>query len=183
MLVEREKDKKPLTDRTIDTYDYVINKLINTDVYETLIPIFSEKEITRDNPFFDTYQISAKEGLTSDEYKTISYMGQFYKEKVKYNPKEIVRYLQFIGYNDTKKEDAFILVVSSDQTTIDESQCLTYIDYLEVGKKLPNAMAFEDYQEIAELEQYPKIIAKVNHIIDYEYIDGFDKFFGIGDTK
>jgi hypothetical protein len=27
------------------------------------------------------------------------------------------------------------------------------------------------------------VSAKTSHIIDYGYIDGFDKFFGVGDTK
>jgi predicted membrane protein len=28
-----------------------------------------------------------------------------------------------------------------------------------------------------------RVVAKVNRTIDYSYIDGFDKLFGIGDTK
>ncbi len=180
----RDKDKRPPIDYTIDCYDEVIDDKIDEDVFKYLAPILSKSNnINYDNPFFKAYQISVKRGLTNDEYKTISYLANWQKEKVKYNPKEIVRYLRFLGYTDIKEKDVFILVVDETIGNLDEDDCIILKDTVEVGKPLPKAMSFEDYIMTEELEKYKKIINKIRQVVDRTYIDGFDIAFGVGVMK
>lgn len=142
----------------IDKYDNTIDLYLDYDVYNFLYPILSPNAIDFDNDFFSSNSISVREGFTSDEYKTISYLAQWEKEKIKYNPKRIVNYFNLLGY-PVRSEDVFTLVIPQEASNFEKADCDILARKAEVGSPLDEVLAFEDYREqLRELEKYKNVI-------------------------
>jgi len=97
-LLKRAKEKNETVDFFHDCIDQTIEYFLNDDVYIDIYPALSGSLTQKDSPYFTATNITVAQDLTPEEYKTISYMAKFYKEKVKYNPKEIERYMARIGH-------------------------------------------------------------------------------------
>lgn len=137
-------------DKFTDAINRVINDtiehFIDDDYLYRTMPILSKKSITKYSDFWNDFKISLNRNIdfTEDELRTISYLAPFYKNKAKYNIKEVVRYLQFIGYEanedtlsvecfdranydkDTQYDDDF----DNKYITMEEYLLLSYFDVL-----------------------------------------------------
>lgn len=149
-------------DNIINAYDKTIDTYLDYDVYYTLFPILSTKEVQYDNPFFLSNNITlSREDLSSDEYKTISYLAIWEKEKIKYNPKRIINYARMLGYTIDSK-DVFTIVLDDKYSSLTEKQCDNFAISIEIGDSDENGMAFEDYLEyLQRFEDYDRIATRV----------------------
>lgn len=149
-------------DNIINAYDKTIDTYLDYDVYYTLFPILSTKEVQYDNPFFLSNNITlSREDLSSDEYKTISYLAIWEKEKIKYNPKRIINYARMLGYTIDSK-DVFTIVLDDKYSSLTKKQCDNFAISIEIGDSDENGMAFEDYLEyLQRFEDYDRIATRV----------------------
>ncbi len=146
----------------IDAYDKAIDEYLDYDVYKTIFPILSTAEIDGDNPFFLSNNITlSRKDLSSDEFKTISYLAIWEKEKIKYNPKRIIQYMRMLGYT-IEDEDVFTIVLEDSHSSLTKEECDRYAIITEVNDPNNNSMAFEDYLEyLQSFEAYDRIHCRV----------------------
>ena len=130
------KHKNENLDKVNNYINKTIDKGIKYDYLLNVFPILSKLEIDYDSKFFELNKITPN-GLnfSSDEFKTMSYLAPFYKEKVKYNVKEIVRYLKFIGY-DVDDEDVTLMCLDKEKPYSDnDDDYITFEEYLKLDDK------------------------------------------------
>jgi len=158
------KHKNKTLDKVNEYINNTIDEYIDDDIYFKLVPILSKSDdVDETNEFFKSYNITPKSGLNSEEYKTISYLALFYKEKIKYNVKDIEKYFKFLGY---EIDDDFMTILCLEKNS--EYNC-----------NINNYISFEEY---LTLEDKQKVKNEVNEKI-FNYIDGFDRLFDKGDMK
>ena len=172
------KNKNELLDRTNKHINETIDYGIQYDYLDYVFPILSKMELKKDSEFFKTNSITINPDLdlSSRELKTISYLAPFYKEKIKYNPKDIIRYLYFLGYLDVTTDDYTILCLDKKKEYTDKREnYITFEEYL----KLSYYSVYEITSNIAETSVYPykAIINTKTQSADNLYIDGFNTLF------
>ena len=165
------KSKNKYLDETNKVINQTIDNFINDDSYFDTYPILSKSEIKRDNPYFLKHDITPVDGLTSEEYKTISYLAPFYKEKVKYSVNNIQRYLEFLGWKPDRQVYTIMCLHKDAPYYGNLDDCITFEEYLNLnyydGFKLTLNFEFPKHKTIDET----LVIATKN-----QYLDGFDKF-------
>ena len=174
------KNKNDIVDSVNNFINSTINNFIDDDTYFITVPILSNKEITQSNAYFKNSNITPEAGLTSDEYKTISYIAPFYKEKVKYSVNNIDKYLKMIGY-ELEEQVATILCLDRDKEYNDqiEENYITLEEYF----KLDYVNEF-NHTIISNIKQYKSILSIVKtDIVQDAYIDGFDIAFDVVGMK
>jgi len=159
-----KKSKNYVVDKVNEFINNAIDEYITDDIYFSLVPILSKSnEIDENNEFFKTYNITPISGLNSEEYKTISYLALFYKEKIKYNVKDIEKYLKICGY---QVDDDFMTILCLNKDKEYDCDETNYIPF-------ENYLLLEDRQKVGN---------KLNEIVR-NYIDGFDIMFDTGSLR
>jgi hypothetical protein len=130
------KNKNPIVDKVNNYINKTIDKGIQYDYFLDVFPILSKLELTYNSRFFKLNKITPNGIRLSDkELKTISYLAPFYKEKIKYNIKEIIRYLKFLGY-DVTNEDVTLMCLDKTKTyDSNRSNYITFEEYLKLDKE------------------------------------------------
>jgi hypothetical protein len=130
------KNKNPIVDKVNNYINETIDKGIQYDYFLDVFPVLSKLELTYNSRFFKLNKITPNGiGLSDKELKTISYLAPFYKEKIKYNIKEIVRYLKFLGY-DVTNEDVTLMCLDKTKTyDNNRSNYITFEEYLKLDKE------------------------------------------------
>ena len=178
----RTKDKNPTLDNVSDKIDETIDHYISDDIFIKIFPILSPKEMTRNDDFFKINNITPnrEKNFSSDELKTISYMANYYKEKVKYSVGEIERYLKFIGYDLSERAtDIVCIEKDGDYEPLLETN-ISFQTYL----TLPN----EDFREYKHTLKHFINSQKAIHLIKNSAngnpeLNGWDAGFDIVRTK
>ena len=102
-----------------EALDLAVTHFLNEDPYYYVAPFLSEKEITKNCPFFENNGISLPpKVLTSEDLKTISYLAPFYRNRLAYDPKNIDRYLWATGHLDYSVSSFDLLCFEADPTWI-----------------------------------------------------------------
>jgi hypothetical protein len=171
-MSEIRDNLKTIVDKTIDTID--------RDVYSVLMPILGDKV---NKNYFKAYQISVVEGLTDKEYKTISYLAPFVKEKIKYNVKEIVRYLRWLGYADVTYNDVFLLAVHKSVESKINYYCKLLKQEITIDsyKLKDEAISIDEYLAQKPFDFFVTVGANNNS--DVRYRDGFVTNFDVEQMK
>jgi hypothetical protein len=165
------KSKNQKLDETNSLINETIDKYIDDDAYYDTFPILSKQEIKSDNPYFKKHDITVAKGLTSEEYKTISYLAPFYKEKVKYSVNNIERYLKFLGHKVDKQVCTIMCLHKDAPYYGDMDDCITFEEYLKLNY-------FDGFQVTIKSE-FPKHETLNNEIVSEfknQYLDGFDRY-------
>ena len=164
LLEKGSRDK--YTDNINTIINNTINNFIDIDYLYKVFPILSKKELTKDSIFFKDNKISLNTNLdlSQKELKTISYLSLFYKQKIKYNPKEIIRYLKFLGY-DANIDDVNIMVFDKSNYSIEddydndfENKYITMEEYL----NLSYTIICKTSLNIKTLKYTPKVNISIN---------------------
>ena len=148
--------KNPQYDSVNRLLDQTIDEYIRYDYLDEVFPIMSVNEINIDSNYFKNNSITPNEVLSKEELKTASYLAPFYKEKVKYNVKEVYRYLNFLGHDEQR----------------DDVQILCLDRRYEYNTVLDNYISFEEYLLLEESQPYDILFEFTAGSVGY--IDGFD---------
>ena len=154
-------NKNPVVDETNKLINETIDNFIDYDYLYYVFPILSKVELSSNADYFTANKISINMSLelNSDELKTISYLASFFKEKIRYNPKEIIRYLKILGYSPNE-DDIVIGCLQKDS---------------EYNDNIENYIEFEDYLLLPDYETaLNKITTKT-----YKHYNGFDVGFDV----
>jgi hypothetical protein len=130
------KNKNPIVDKVNNYINKTIDKGIQYDYFLDVFPILSKLELTYNSRFFKLNKITPNGiGLSDKELKTISYLAPFYKEKVKYNIKEIVRYLKFLGYDVTNEDVTLMCLDKTKPYDDNRDNYITFEEYLKLDSE------------------------------------------------
>jgi len=166
------KTKNDVVDATNENINTTIDKFIDDETYRDLLPALTYSETKRDSVFFQRYDITPANGLTSDEYKTISYLAQFYKEKIKYSVNNIQRYLEFLGWQPSRQICTIMCLEEGKPYYGDIEDCISFEDYLKL-------YYYDEFHEDIHIEFNNKIIKSDTLLLinfNETYLDGFDKY-------
>lgn len=161
-LYENRK-KNDILDKVNDYINKTIDFGIDDNVFTTLAPFLSDEDIDETSDFFKQYKITPNGGLNSDEYKTIAYLSLFYKEKIKYNIKEIERYVKFLGYNFDENFISILCLDKEKEYNCDKDNYITFDEYLKLTDKQLMGIDFKRSTQ--------------------RFVDGFDIMFDFGVMK
>ena len=85
-------------DEIVRISELVIDKFKNEDIEFDIMPYLFKGSLSTKSAFFDDNNITLSNYTSSEDLKTISHLAMFYKERVAYDPFNIVRYLRCIGH-------------------------------------------------------------------------------------
>ena len=130
--LKRKYSKSKNVDTVSDYIDDTIDKELGDDVLLELNPILSKYDLAYNDKYFKINKISpnANVSFTSQELKTMAYLGSFYKERVKYNIGEIERYLSFLGYDVEHRATDIQCFKIADGYSVPASSNIDYQVYL-----------------------------------------------------
>ena len=191
----------PYIDETNKLINETIDYYLKDDVFYEIYPILAKGEIDYKNNYFTHERITPSTLLTSKEYKTLSYLAPFYKEKIKYNPlMDIQRYLKFLGY-DFLEDDFNLLCLEMGKPYDDNLDNYIYFkDYLQ-GKEdgtltkeyvITNKIYIKKHRSVIESNLSNSISERfillfdstnsalfsiVTKVSNSSYADGFDVLF------
>jgi hypothetical protein len=177
-------NKDKYTDSFLKIVDDVIDENLEEDYIHYIFPIISNIELNREADYFIANNITLSDKqLNSDELKTISYLAPFYKEKVKYDVKQIIKYLGLLGH-ETSESDIEILCsnINSDymEETISFDEYLELYYYSELKLKLINKISGNKSLNInrrVDTSNTDSTLSEISYSIDDRFIDGFDILF------
>jgi len=140
--------KNPIVDNVNKNINATIDEFIKYDYLFYVFPVLSKIDIDINADFFKANNISINKSLelNTNELKTISYLAPFFKEKVRYNPKNIIRYLRIIGYY-SNYDDVVIECIKNINNPDIEKDYISFEEYL----SLPD---YETFKSIVKLQTY-----------------------------
>ena len=158
------KHKDTLSDHINDAINQTIDDKLEQDIFYEIAPFLSaKKEIGKDSGFFEQNRITINDALTPRERKTASYLAPFFKTKVAHNPKEIYRYLRFLGH-DIKYSDIEVMAIDKNKTynvATYSDDCITFTEY--------TTLSINDVSLVATIT--------LEETLRRKYLNGFDKYF------